>query len=214
MKKTISLLVSLFILLNIGIAQEVEERTSQHSFAVNIKSIIGLTDYGYFVSPSSPFAINYQYETNKLGIRASYGGRFQNSKRVSGQGNDVESKNSTNNVRLGVNYAVLEKGRFTARLGVDGAVLRTNSSYDSEWNGQRNYNKTTNANAGFGPVGILSFDITDFVSIAVESWYYIYNQNTTQEYTDGVSDIIYTDTTTGWSSELFEPSSVYLTVKF
>lgn len=211
-----TLVLSIFLWSNVGISQDTIQNSISHSLAVNVKSIIGISDYGYFVSPSSPFAINYQLGFDKWGCRISYGGSFENTSRDSELGEDITSKRNTNNFRLGLNYQVLEKGRFTASLGIDGAVLSNQSVYDyTSWEGYRNYNENANNKIGLGPVGILAFAISDHISVAVESWYYIYKVNYTQKYTNGSPDnIIYTDQTTGWSSELFEPSSVYLTVKF
>ncbi len=221
MKKTIALVICSFLLFNIGTAQEISsasqeeiKRNISQSFAVNIKSIIGLSDYGYFISQASPFAFNYQLAIDNWGIRASYGGAFNNMERESEFNEDIVSNNSTHNIRLGVNYKAFEKGRFTARVGLDGALLSDVYKYDyMSPDGLRNYNKRDQTRTGLGPVGILSFAITEHVSVAVESWYYVYKLNMTQEYTNGGEEII-TDTTTGWSSELFEPSSVFLTLKF
>ncbi len=218
MKHLIIICLSLFTIHQISAQDQTIETEKKnldisHSFGVNVKSIIGITDFGFFVSDPTPFAFNYNLNVNKVGFRASFGGEFRNSKNDSDDQIVRENKTRQANYRLGIHYKVLQRKKFNVKLGLDGVRNNNYYYYSTQQPGStevtyENYLTQT----GFGPSIQLEYEINDFISISTESWYYI--SYISQENKRNENGQEYIETSNGWQSDLYQPSLLYLNIRF
>lgn len=186
--------------------------TAQHQVGINIRSIVGFFDFGFFVAQPSPYALNYQFSKKKFGVRAAFGGNFNNLDRDNSDGFDNNQKVRDFNYKLGFNYMILNKSRFIARAGIDGIRRDFLSIYDSSDLENTNFYETKSTENGFGPTLTLEFKINDFISVSTEaSFYFDYLDQDNIRTNNGVTT---TETIKGWTSDVYEPSIIYLNVRF
>ncbi len=197
---------------------EEEEKTYRHSVGVNIKSIIGISDFGFFASPSSPYSFQYRFDTNKVGFRLGYGGSYSSTDSESdSNGSTSDYTRRLTDIRLGLDFAIFKYGKFEARAGGD---FVTNLNYSkNEWKpsgqGQATFNESDYKSYGFGPVLVVQYHLNDRIMLSTESAMYFSRfeqENLTRSSNTNFEDQLTSQS--GVVSNLFEAANLYLNIRF
>lgn len=218
MKKLLFIICTIFITGSLIAQEETDVKTYRHSVGANIKSIIGLSDFGFFVTTPSPYSFSYRYDRNEWGLRVGYGGSYNSDKSES---SESESENkysrSLTDLRIGLDKKILSFKGFTGHMGVDFVFNSTGNKNEYQITGQSQstINENSTFHYGLGPVIVIQYHINDRISLATESSMYFTRYNGTSKSINANNNWAEQKTeSSGWSSRLYEASSLFLSIRF